>query len=668
MNYKIYILISLLISERISCLAQQTIVAGNTNQVEVSVFIERDNPTADPSTFYVLNSNNSYDWLQNFWPCKVTFGPLFDIDLYYTYSTYHSRGVDAFAGYNGGTNWNGSTFGFYNNGGASDPSICTDLHGNWFDSYIDAGSNLHVSYSLNYDYGSNWQIADLATGGGYDKPAIWADNKRYQTNGIKNQYEGNVYCACRSPLLGNAYNIEFFYSNNHGLGWIGPNIINSTELNNTGVNVKTGPNGEVYVCWATYNNGLSTAETGIAFSKSIDGGVIFSTGEVIWNTNGSTGSYINGIRVNSFPVMAVNQLNGDIFIVWTQGGGDSGVINIIKSSDGGHTWTSAGTIGGPVSSNQFFPWIACDETSGALVVDFYCTDGSGSYYPYLAYSYDEGGTWHYTLLSGSGWYPVAIPNGGGCPPYYCGDYIGIDVYAGFCAPMWMDNVTNSTSHTFGQCGYNSNDLVYINSQNLLCNSQPWNFCAVSPNDYNVSDYAFFQSAADITAGGTGCSKFTVQPSGYCTMQSQTEIELKPGFEAKAGCFFHASISGCTEPPHKPIKFAQNNNDSNNNNQGTNKNGLVNSLNEGNSNESIVVIPNPTKGPFTLQLAQSSSSSGNTMNTNNYITVYNVFGQMIYQTTTPEFTINLDLSSQPRGVYLVRVQSGNNYFTKKLVVQ
>ncbi len=58
----------------------------------------------------------------------------------------------------------------------------------------------------------------------------------------------------------------------------------------------------------------------------------------------------------------------------------------------------------------------------------------------------------------------------------------------------------------------------------------------------------------------------------------------------------------------------------------------------------------------------------TMNTNNYIIVYNVFGQMIYQTTTPEFTLNLDLNSQPRGLNLLRVQSSGNYFTKKVVVQ
>jgi hypothetical protein len=46
------------------CIAQNPIVAGFTNQSENSVFIDRSCPLCKPSTFIILNSNNSTDWHQ----------------------------------------------------------------------------------------------------------------------------------------------------------------------------------------------------------------------------------------------------------------------------------------------------------------------------------------------------------------------------------------------------------------------------------------------------------------------------------------------------------------------------------------------------------------------------------------------------------------------------
>ena len=51
------------------CIAQQEVEYGDNTQSEVSVFIERDNPIGNPSTFYVLNSNNSTDWEKDQLPC-----------------------------------------------------------------------------------------------------------------------------------------------------------------------------------------------------------------------------------------------------------------------------------------------------------------------------------------------------------------------------------------------------------------------------------------------------------------------------------------------------------------------------------------------------------------------------------------------------------------------
>ena len=154
---------------------------------------------------------------------------------------------------------------------------------------------------------------------------------------------------------------------------------------------------------------------------------------------------------------------------------------------------------------------------------------------------------------------------------------------------------------------------------------------------------------------------TVPNNTATIVTSGTAILLKPGFSMSASPngYFSASIENCSSL-HRPVHdFTMGSIDGYNDSI---------SLLGADNTISVVLFPNPTKGPFTLQLTQSGSPADNPMDANNYITVYNVFGQTIYQTTTPEFKINLDLSAQPRGVYLVRVQSGNNYFTKKVVVQ
>ncbi len=75
------------------CIAQQEVEYGDNTQSEVSVFIERDNPIGNPSTFYVLNSNNSTDWEKDQLPCTNH-----GFSLFYNNEVHHYRGVDVYAG------------------------------------------------------------------------------------------------------------------------------------------------------------------------------------------------------------------------------------------------------------------------------------------------------------------------------------------------------------------------------------------------------------------------------------------------------------------------------------------------------------------------------------------------------------------------------------------
>ena len=69
------------------------------------------------------------------------------------------------------------------------------------------------------------------------------------------------------------------------------------------------------------------------------------------------------------------------------------------------------------------------------------------------------------------------------------------------------------------------------------------------------------------------------------------------------------------------------------------------------------FPNPTNG-----LVQFPRDHGKIRK----ITIYNAIGSLIYQ--SEKETTDLDLSGHPKGVYLIQLQSGDNVFNKKLVMQ
>jgi len=87
---------------------------------------------------------------------------------------------------------------------------------------------------------------------------------------------------------------------------------------------------------------------------------------------------------------------------------------------------------------------------------------------------------------------------------------------------------------------------------------------------------------------------------------------------------------------------------------------------------ISIIPNPSTGIFTLQLKENAQAE---------VFIYNPLGQVVYKmanvrgqmadvntsTLNPQ-PLTIDLSSHPKGIYFLKVISGENVYTEKVVVQ
>lgn len=360
-------------------------------------------------------------------------------------------GANAFLSTDAGTTWGGSVNGA-GGGNSGDPTTAISLSGRYYVNYIHSSGGQGISYST--DQGQSWTPVLIAPSpGGWnsllDKNHMWIDNSP------TSPFEGNLYAAWTNFGGNNDSEIEISYSTNEGLNWTSAVNISSAVnagSHNQGVNIQTGPNGEVYAIWAIYD-AFPQDEKAIGMAKSLDGGVTWQPAtRIINNIRGirSTGTGKN-MRVNAFPTMAVDISNGPnrgaIYVTWpnigvpgTNTGNDMDVY-MIKSTDQGATWSA------PIKVNEstpgdgkkhYFPWITCDPINGNLSVVYYDDRnvGSNQCEIYTSNSSDGGETWWDLKVSDVSFTPAPIA---GLADSYFGDYLGNHARDGWVYPVWTDN-------------------------------------------------------------------------------------------------------------------------------------------------------------------------------------------------------------------------------------
>lgn len=263
---------------------------------------------------------------------------------------------------------------------------------------------------------------------------------------LNSPYKDNLYCAWTEFSSTGAISVMFNRSVDGGSSFSPPIVLENGF--GQGANVQTGPNGNVYVCWANYGTGTIPAN-GIGFTKSVDGGASFSTYTVAFPYSGIRVSgpdpTFNYINMNDFPSMAVDKSNGShrgrIYITYPakENGNGKAIIQVRSSDDEGLTWSGPYTVSIPNGRQNFFPWIAVYDSTGTVCVVYYSFDSiSGwSTNTYMAYS-KNGTVWNNMRVSDVSHITDSISN----PAFktgYAGDYIGVAAYGGKAYPAWMDD-------------------------------------------------------------------------------------------------------------------------------------------------------------------------------------------------------------------------------------
>jgi hypothetical protein len=91
--------------------------------------------------------------------------------------------------------------------------------------------------------------------------------------------------------------------------------------------------------------------------------------------------------------------------------------------------------------------------------------------------------------------------------------------------------------------------------------------------------------------------------------------------------------------------------------------VVTKVDENSLEQSVSIFPNPSAGKFTF-LYKSSELKNLQFN----IEVYNVLGEKIYDQLKDSNDFDIDLADQTKGVYFIKVKTGEELFTSRLVIQ
>lgn len=456
-------------------------------------------------------------------------------------------GTSSFITTNEGLNWSGSING---TGGSNsgDPAAAISNDGRYYVGFVDNNFGQGIAVSTNQ--GANWQAYTVAPPDGFlDKNHLWVDKS------IASPFENNVYSAWTDFGGPNSNRIVFARSTDGGVTWSnGINISQNTAggSHDQGVNINSGPNGEVYAIWAIYDN-WPVDESAIGFATSNDGGNSFNPSQRI--ADNIRGIRITGVgknmRTNSFPSIAVDNSfgpnRGSLYVVWANIGtpgvntGADVDVYLIRSTDGGFTWSAPQKVNSSTpgqGKNHYFPWITCDQTTGKLHIIYYDDRNVSSTEceAWVSSSFDGGATWSDSKVSDVAFTPAPIP---GLAFGYFGDYLGITANDDVIYPVWTDNRTGDA-------------LAYTSP---LISSD---FC---PNNLTIQNITMplnatykYRAANTISIAGSSTS-FTMQGNGTtgarASMVASGSITLSPNTTVELGATLTIVPGLCSSPVLRP---------------------------------------------------------------------------------------------------------------------
>jgi len=249
---------------------------------------------------------------------------------------------------------------------------------------------------------------------------------------------------------------NFSRSTDMGLTWAQTYSSSNTV---PGTMIAVGPNGSTNGgCVIYVTNTGSTAACNYTFHRSTDGGASFTVASAL-NVAGYVGTLntvgrlvINNARTRPYPMIAMDNSNGPyrgrLYLVYASnvpsGNGNKPDIILQYSSDQGTNWSSKITVNdnaNPELSDQWFPAIWCENTTGKLYIKWYDTRENPASYTtgvWGTYSTTGGTTFAPNQRISNATFTYPCPACGANDNCYRGDYDGMTANPVTGYAVWYD--------------------------------------------------------------------------------------------------------------------------------------------------------------------------------------------------------------------------------------
>jgi PKD repeat protein len=184
---------------------------------------------------------------------------------------------------------------------------------------------------------------------------------------------------------------------------------------------------------------------------------------------------------------------------------------------------------------------------------------------------------------------------------------------------------------------------------------------ISETDFHPSEGTYPENSAGyITLGGSPPGEVYFQ-SGVDIAYVGDEVSLLDGFTASHGCDFVAKGMVCTYQPNKSESLYIPDSDSQME-DGFNNEDLLSSIETNNEHKEIFIYPNPATGIINIALNRIDPDKVDFL-------IMDIFGKILsIEVEVKVNLVSIDLSSYPKGIYLLIVKTSDKVINEKIVLQ